>query len=224
MSLWMSRRDLGVKTVLEDSLVRFPASGDAPGYHVAEQSASLFSIRLWGRLEAQWAGNLSLGLSWAGFDIMAGFARRNRTDRWVVELLVSPTEKAPSPHLVDFLALSRAAHPEAHPGPVELTSYALDGSPDQGAAFFLEVRGPDRIGFLGSFLRSLSEVGLSPTQMALGTRDGEVSDRFLLRPVRLDTSREDLHRCLSRTLEGLVRPRTAAPAWGAPGLDPFVPK
>ena len=58
--------------------------------------------------------------------------------------------------------MSRVAHPEAHPGPVELTHFALDGSPDQGAALFLEVRGTDRIGFLGSLLRSLSELELSP--------------------------------------------------------------
>jgi hypothetical protein len=201
-----------MKTVLEDSLVRFPASGDAPGYHVAEQSATLFSIRLWGRLDAAWAGNLSLGLSLAGFNIMAGFARRNRTDRWVAEFLVSPSDTAPSPILVDFLALSRVAHPEEHPGPVVLTSYALDGSPDQGATFFLEVRGPDRIGFLGSFLRSLSELGVAPTQLALGTRDGEVSDRFLLRPARPDVAREELRRGLERHLAGLLRPRAGVPA------------
>ncbi len=211
---------MSLKTVLEDSLVRFPASGDAPGYHVAEQSATLFSVRLWGRLDAEWAGNLSLGLGRSGFNIQAGFARRNRTDRWVAEFLVSPTEEAPPPNLVDFLALSRVAHPEAHPGPVELTSFALDGSPDQGAAFFLEVRGPDRIGFLGSFLRTLSEAGVAPTQIALGTRDNEVSDRFLLRPNRPDVAREDLRRSLERLLAGMLRPRagavSAASGGGAP--------
>jgi hypothetical protein len=205
-----ARKGSDLKTVLEDSLVRFPASGDAPGYHVAEQSATLFSIRLWGRLHAEWAGNLSLGLCRAGFNIQAGFARRNRTDRWVAEFLVSPTPDAPPPNLVDFLALSRVAHPEAHPGPVELTSFALDGSPDQGAAFFLAVRGPDRIGFLGSFLRTLSEAGVAPTQIALGTRDGEVSDRFLLRPARSDVAREDLRRSLERLFGGMLRPGQGA--------------
>jgi hypothetical protein len=207
-----AERTTTVKTVLEDSLVRFPASGDAPGYHVAEQSATLFSIRLWGRLDHGWAGNFSLGLALTGFNIMAGFARRNQTDRWVVEFLVSPTEQAPPPSLVDFLSLSRVSHPEAHPGSVELTSYALDSSPDQGAAMFLEVRGPDRIGFLGSILRSLSGLGVAPTQMTLGTRDGEVSDRFLLRAIGADVPREDLRRRLSRVLEGMLVRREGAPA------------
>jgi hypothetical protein len=201
-----------VKTVLEDSLVRFPGSGDVPGYHVAEHSATLFSVRLWGRLEPDWAGNFSLGLCLTGFNIMAGFARRNRADRWVVEFLVSPSDKAPPPSLVDFLALSRVAHPEAHPGSVDLTSYALDSSPDQGPAIFVEVRGPDRIGFLGSILRSLSEAGVAPTQLALGTRDGEVSDRFLLRAISGDTPRDDLRRRLARTLEAMLVRRDGAPA------------
>ena len=203
-----------MKTILEDSLVRFPASGDAPGFHVARQSATLHSVRLWGRLEASWAGNLSLGLALSGFNILGGFARRNRADRWVAEFIIAPTDSAPPPTSVDFLALSRVAHPEAHPGPVELTHFALDGGPDQGAALFLEVRGPDRIGFLGSLLRSLSELELSPQEMTLITRHGEVSDRFLLRSVRSEVPSDAVRRSLSGVLTAMMGGEARAEAAG----------
>jgi hypothetical protein len=199
-----------MKTVLEDSLVRFPASGDAPGFHVARQSATLHSVRLWGRLEPSWAGNLSLGLALSGFNILGGFARRNRADRWVAEFIIAPGDSAPPPASVDFLAMSRVAHPEAHPGPVELTHFALDGSPDQGAALFLEVRGPDRIGFLGSLLRSLSELELSPQEMTLITRHDEISDRFLLRSLRSEVPTDAVRRTLGRMLTGMMTAEGAA--------------
>jgi hypothetical protein len=205
-----------VKTVLEDSLIRFPASGDAPGFHVAQQATTLYSVRLWGRLDRGWAGNLSLGLALAGFNILRGFARGNRAERWVAEFLITPTASAPQPAAVDFLALSRVAHPEAHPGPVELSHFALDGSPDQGAALYLEVRGPDRIGFLGSLLRSLSELQLSPQEMTIGTRDGEVADRFLLRSTELEVPSDAARR-------GLARRLTAMLIASSP-LEPFAPQ
>jgi hypothetical protein len=199
-----------MKTVLEDSLVRFPASGDAPGFHVARQSATLHSVRLWGRLDSSWAGNLSLGLALSGFNILGGFARRNRADRWVAEFIIAPGDSAPPPSSVDFLAMSRVAHPEAHPGPVELTHFALDGSPDQGAALFLEVRGPDRIGFLGSLLRSLSELELSPQEMTLITRHDEISDRFHLRSLRSEVPTDAVRRTLGRMLAGMTTAQAAA--------------
>lgn len=194
-----------MKTLLEDSLVRFPASGDAPGFHVARQSATLHSVRLWGCLDPAWAGNVSLGLALSGFNILGGFARRNRSDRWVAEFIIAPGDSAPPPASVDFLALSRVAHPEAHPGPVELSYFALDGSPDQGAALFLEVRGLDRIGFLGSLLRSLSDLELSPQEMTLITRNQEVSDRFLLRSLRSEVPTDAVRRSLQRMLAGMMR-------------------
>ena len=200
-----------MKTVLEDSLVRFPASGDAPGFHVARQSAALHSVRLWGRLDPSWAGNLSLGLSLSGFNILGGFARRNRADRWAAEFIIAPGDSAPPPASVDFLAMSRVAHPEGHPGPVELTHFALDGSPDHGAALFLEVRGPDRIGFLGSLLRSLADLELSPQEMTLITRHDEISDRFLLRSLKSEVPTDEVRRALSRMLAGMMGAQASAP-------------
>jgi len=194
-------------TVLESSLVELPPPGDVPSSHVTEQSATLFSLRLWGRLHPNWAGNLSLGLSQTGFSIMGGFARRNLAGRWVAELLVRPTDSAPPPGMIDFLALSQVSRPEIHPGPVELTASTLDDSPDHGANMLLEVRGPDRIGFLASFLRTLSEAGVFPTQMALGTRDGQVFDRFLIRSAKTDVPRGEVRRALAQRLDQMTGPR-----------------
>ena len=39
--------------------------------------------------------------------------------------------------------------------PITLDSYYVDGSPESGPYVFVEVRGPDRVGFLGSLLERL---------------------------------------------------------------------
>jgi len=58
--------------------------------------------------------------------------------------------------------------------------FDVDGSPERGGFLYLEVRGPDRVGFLVSLLRTVSEQGLVPREMWVATRFGEACDRFLL--------------------------------------------
>src|SRR5437868_3237181 len=66
-------------------------------------------------------------------------------------------------------------------GPIVRSHDALDGGPDVGPGLYLEVRGPDRLGFLGSLLRSLARLALSPREMLITTREGEAFDRFFLK-------------------------------------------
>jgi len=44
---------------------------------------------------------------------------------------------------------------------------------------YLAVRGPDRIGFLGSLVRSLASHSLVPREMTISTCSGVAYDRFL---------------------------------------------
>ena len=97
-------------------------------------------------------------------------------------------------------------------GPVALTQFALDGSPDLGSVLYLEVRGRDRLGFLGSLLRTLARLALSPREMMISTREGEALDRFFLQTVGGQVPPDEARRALARTLEaapvGVERPRS----------------
>ena len=113
----------------------------------------------------------------------AGTLARTATGRWIADFLIAPDEGGPDPASLDYLALAFGAHARDDAAPVVLTHYALDGSPDLGSVLYLEVRGPDRLGFLGSLLRALARLALSPREMMISTRDGEAFDRFFLQTV-----------------------------------------
>jgi hypothetical protein len=180
------------------------APGDAPGFAVTHLTQAHWSVRIWGTLGALWADALSLGLSDAGISILRGFARQDRAGRWIADFVLSPGPSSPAPSSLDFLALASRL-PAADDGqPIVLTHYALDGGPDVGPSLYLEVRGPDRVGFLGSLLHALVRHDLSPCEMLISTRDGEAFDRFFLKTTSGAVPSQEVRQRLEATLDAAV--------------------
>jgi hypothetical protein len=180
------------------------APGDTPGFAVTHLTQAHWSVRIWGTLGPFWADAFSLGLSDAGISILRGFARQDGEGRWIADFVLSPGPTSPPPSTLDFLALA-ARPPVAGGGPIVLLHYALDGGPDVGPALYLEVRGPDRIGFLGSLLHALAGFDLSPREMFVTTREGEAFDRFFLKTTSGAVPSQDVRRALEATLDAAVR-------------------
>ena len=177
------------------------AQSDVPGYALTRNTRSHWSVRLWGHLGPLWADAFSLGLSQARIGILRGYARQDSTGRWIADFLIAPDEGGSDPASLDYLALAFGAHARDDAAPVVLTHYALDGSPDLGSVLYLEVRGPDRLGFLGSLLRALARLALSPREMMISTRDGEAFDRFFLQTVAGQVPPDQARNALAATLE-----------------------
>lgn len=195
---------------LYDSFVLFPLANEgAPGFRVLPNTRALYSVRLWGPLDPLWADHFSLGVSDLGLSILNGFARQDAVGAWGAEFLITPTAGAADPATVDYLALTRAEPVVRQVPPLVLDDYALDGSPERGAALYLEVRGPDRLGFLGSLLRTLAQLDLVPKEMTIGTRDGEAFDRFLVKTAGGQVPSDRARQVLAATLDRTVRRRTA---------------
>lgn len=190
---------------LYDSFVLFSdAEARVPGFSIVPNTRALYSVRLWGPLEPLWADRFSLGLAALGLSILNGFARQDREGQWGGEFLVTTTEGATDPTTVDYLALTRT-EPEVRRPTLVLDDYALDGSPERGAALYLEVRGPDGLGFLGSLLRTLAQLDLVPQEMTIGTCDGQAFDRFLLKAADGQVPSDRTGQVLAATLDRLVR-------------------
>ena len=165
---------------LHDSFVLFPgAEPGSSGYRVVANTRSLYSVRLWGPLDTLWADRLTRGLSNVGLSILNGFARQEASGLWGAEFLVTPLAGAPDPETIDYISLTHEP-PAPLASQLVLDGFDLDGSPERGGFLYLEVRGPDRVGFLGSLLLKLSELELVPREMWVTTRFGEACDRFLL--------------------------------------------
>ena len=186
------------------------AVGDNPGYAVTHLTRAHWSVRVWGRLGPYWADAFSLGLARTGISIRRGFARQDGEGRWIADFLLAPGKDAPDPSSMDLLTLALGGS-ASDGGPIVLSHYALDGGPDVGPSLYLEVHGPDRLGFLGSLLRALARLELSPREMLISTSDGEAHDRFLLKTVTGAVPSEATRRLLQAGLDAAVRsPRRVA--------------
>ncbi len=147
------------------------APGDAPGFAVTHLTQAHWSVRIWGTLGPFWADAFSLGLADAGISILRGFARQDGAGRWIADFVLSPGTASPAPSSLDFLFLASRPPAVRDGGPIVLSHYALDGGPDVGPSLYLEVRGPDRLGFLGSLLHALAGLDLSPREGVSWRRD-----------------------------------------------------
>src|SRR5260221_14538802 len=183
------------------------ARGDAPGFAVTHLTQTHWSVRIWGTLGPFWADAFSLGLSDLGISILRGFARQDGAGGWIADFVLSPGTASPAPSSLDFLFLASRPPAVRDGGPIVLSHYALDGGPDVGPSLYLEVRGPDRLGFLGSLLHALHGLDFSPRGMMISTREGEAFDRFFLKTTSGAVTSQE------------VRPQLEArPAWAA--IDP----
>jgi hypothetical protein len=187
---------------LHDSFVLFPgAEPGSSGYRVVANTRSLYSVRLWGPLHILWADRLTRGLSNAGLSILNGFARQEASGSWGAEFLVTPLAGAPDPETIDYISLTHEP-PAPQASPLLLDGFDLDGSPERGGFLYLEVRGPDRVGFLGSLLLAVSELGLVPREMWVATRFGEACDRFLLNSWDGRSPTDEERQALEAVLDG----------------------
>jgi hypothetical protein len=196
------------------------AVGDTPGCALHHLTPAHWSVRVWGNLGPFWADAFSLGLASAGISIRRGFARQDGAGRWIADFLLSPGADAPDPASLDFLSLAVRAAASDDGGEIVLSHYALDGGPDVGPGLYLEVRGPDRLGFLGSLLRSLARLELSPREMMITTREDEAFDRFFLKTVSGAVPSEEARRALEEVLDAAVLAHVPPPPSGADAAEP----
>jgi hypothetical protein len=165
-------------------LVCSDGGGAAPHVRVTPRGGGTYSLRLEGVFPDGWCGRLSLGLSGANISVIRGFARRIDGGAWVAEFHLLSQDGVADPRTVDAVAFANAPAAPGPPVPIMLDSYYVDGSPESGPYVFLEARGPDRVGFLGSLLERLRELWLFPEQMSVETWGGQARDTFYLRPAR----------------------------------------
>lgn len=186
-------------------LICSDGAGPTPRVRIQARGGGTYSLRLEGAFPDGWCGRLSVGLSHNSLSVVRGFARRIEGGGWVSEFHLLAQDGLSDPRLLDTLGFAQAPDAPGPPVPITLDSYYVDGSPESGPYVFLEVRGPDRVGFLGSLLERLREISLFPEQMSVETWAGQARDTFYLRSARPGARRrsEDAARELATLLEPL---------------------
>jgi hypothetical protein len=181
-----------------------PRDGER-GFEVRRLSRDRHLLTLWGRLGGRWADPLCRGLARAGLSIRRGYAVRHgggeSWNPWHARLEIVREDPSTDPVLLDYLELlARGRAPSDTP--IELSDYTLSESNVHGGSLFLEIRGPDRTGFLGGMLERLSFLSLTPVEMRIETRADGVHDQLWLRTQDGEVPKPRARKLLAEVLEG----------------------
>jgi hypothetical protein len=171
---------------------------------IARGKGGTFRVELEGAFPTGWIGSLSLGVTRANLSIVSGVARRTAPRRWTAAIVVEPQSGGGHPESIDYLALAHQKHPLGAAVPIALESFAVEADERTGA-LLLEVKGPDRIGFLGSLLDRLAGLALFPEDMTIETQNDWALDRFALKAVGDHAPSPEAHQALLALLEDLRR-------------------
>ena len=126
------------------------ALGSADGYR-CEREGTGHRLEFWGRLPAEWAGNLGLHLSAARIRVVSGDALRSREGTWAARLLIEADDpRASLQH--DFLMMARHAPRLVPLLPLPLVSIRVQPSLESPGSAYANVRGRDTIGLLAHLL------------------------------------------------------------------------
>ena len=175
------------------------------GFEVRRVGDDRHLLLLWGHLGGRWADPLCRGLARAGLSIRRGFAVRQEeldpASGWRARFEIQREAASTDPVLLDYLELLARGRTPSHT-PIVLEEYSLSESSTHGGSLFLEVRGPDHLGFLGAILERLSFLSLSPVEMRIETVAGGVHDQFWLRTREGGIPRPRARKLLAVVLDG----------------------
>ncbi|MCB9627093.1 MAG: hypothetical protein H6725_06955 [Sandaracinaceae bacterium] len=154
-----------------------------------------------------WTERLAGGLAALGEDI-AELVAVHRDGVWDVDLSVRGRPSLDLAHL-----LRQAEDRAASVGHHWLDRFELERATE--GALQLDVRAPDRAGFLAFLLRELRTLALFPSHVIAKSAGLSVVDRFALVSVGGAAPSEGTARALHAVLLGHIRPApTAARSWG----------
>jgi len=168
-------------------------SGTETGCELQPIGRGYYELKLRGQFPPRWLANLTSALAARGISIERGSASKVTPSLWQASFEILPAGGV-LPAGLDFLALAHAA---AGTGPasgrMHLDAYALE---QRDEALFVEVNGPDCVGFLEALLKTFAFFSLFAAEVQIDTPGGRVHDRFWLKGVGglspSDSSRQGL--------------------------------
>ena len=162
----------------------------------------LYELKLRGQLPPRWLANLTGALAARGISIQRGNASKVTPSLWQATFEIAPAD-GELPAGLDYLGLARtAAATGPADGRIRLDGYALE---QRDEALFVEVEGPDSVGFLRALLKTFAFYSLFPAEVQIDTPGGRVHDRFWLKGVGGMAPSESSREGLQIELEKLRR-------------------
>ena len=164
-----------------------------------------YKLEMSGFLSPGWSGRLAAALAQHRIGIVRGEAEKATASNWRSEFELKAAPFAKSPVSLDYVRLAATELPNGREAArIELLDFRMETGHDGG--LYVEVKGVDRLGFLGDLLDYFSMRCLFPVKMTVDTLRGAAVDRFWLRGVGGSLPSESIAASVRENLEQLLVP------------------
>jgi len=164
-----------------------------------------YELTMKGFLAPGWTGRLTAGLAQHRIGIVSGQAEKVTASAWHSSFELKSAPFAKDPLSIDYVALAATELPyDRSAGKIALLDFAMEHSSRHDGSLYIEVRGVDRLGFLGDLLDYFSMRCLFPVKMSVETVADTALDRFWLRGVGGSKPSESITLAIKENLEKLL--------------------
>jgi hypothetical protein len=136
-----------------------------------------------GFLMPGWAGRLTANLAQQRIGISSGEAEKVTLSAWHASFELKAAPFAKDPLSLDYAALASAESSNDQSAAIALLDFRMEPCSRHEGSLFLELKGMDRLGFLGDLLDYFSMRCLFPVKMTIETVGETAVDRFWLKGV-----------------------------------------
>ena len=143
-----------------------------------------YQLGIKGFMGPGWAGRLTAALAQHRVGIVRGKAEKVTNSTWQSDFELKSAPFAKDPLNIDYVALAATELPgDRSAGKISLLDFVMEPCSKHDGSLYIEVKGVDRLGFLGDLLDYFSMRCLFPVKMTVDTVADAAVDRFWLRGV-----------------------------------------
>lgn len=169
-----------------------------------------YTLALEGFLSPGWTGRLTAGLAEHRISISTGQAEKVSAYAWQASFRLKAAPGTSDPLSIDYVALANTQPSHQSAAPIVLRDYRMEPATRHQGSLYLEIRGADRLGFLGDLLDFFSMRCLFPVKMQVETVGDTALDKFWFRGVGGTVPSESVAQTIEENLRRLVAPEFPA--------------
>ncbi|GFO69773.1 hypothetical protein GMLC_33520 [Geomonas limicola] len=142
-----------------------------------------YTLTLKGFLSPGWLGRLAAALALHRIGIVNGQAEKITAYAWQASFKLKAARPTCDPVSLDYVALANTEPSHQALAPIVLRDLKIEPCSRHQGSLYIEIRGVDRLGFLGDLLDFFSMRCLFPVKLTVETLGETAADRFWLRGV-----------------------------------------
>lgn len=171
---------------------------------IVQKEDDRYILKINGSFKPGWLARLSMGLSELKINIISGRGERGHGLRWDAEFELSNPTHA-NLEGVDFEALIERETPKTNIENLELSCFGFKPDHASDNKVWVEVQGPDKLGFLQNILKTFALYSLFPSKLEVSTDRDQAIDRFLLTGIAGASPSKSALDGLEQTFQSLLK-------------------